>query len=801
VITLGGNLTLQGAAAIGFNALGFDINNGNRTIFANGTATQSIAGTINNTGGSAGQKLTIGGSGLVTIGALTSGTNAPGLEINGAGVYSFSVANTFSGGVTLTAGTYVLSNTTTALGAGTVTAKGGTITGNSGGSGFGTFTNGFIFDGGNGTPINFTTSVEGFTRNMSFSGATTVQSAPTLNFTNAHGNSNAGARSFSGPMALNSNLTLTGTHTGNVDFSGGVTFSGNRTITFNDNGNTTIRGALTGGGNTLTLAGNNQRVVFGDGTAAVTGATGGVIVTGGLVSFNNSTNSFSGGVTLTGGTIMLSGATTGAITSGPVGTGTLTLQGGSIGNTGTAPVIANALVLDGGNNTPINFISGTDFLRAATYSGATTIQNSPTLNITVAPGDLSNNGSRTFSGAKTLNSNLTLTGTHLASVFFTNSFDLGGFDRTITFNDNGVTSLAGALTGTASTLTLAGSNNKGVIAGLTGATAHALTINGAANSLFTMTGASTYTGLTTVNGGTLAYNVSNAISTGDVSVNGATAVLNLGTDRTDTVGIVTVGGGGKITGNGASALTSAGSFEMKSGSVSVILNGGVALNKTTSGTVDLSGANTYSGNTSVTDGILLVNNVTGSGTGTGTVSVGNSATLGGIGTISGATSIAANGTLAPTAQASGSKLSLGSTVAFTSGSIFEWDLNAATADLGDGAANTGTYGQVAATGVATGISIFTIVLGSNGFTDAFWDTAKSWNNVFSASGLSDLSTIFTTFGGAGIASDGKVTGQGQFTFNGSTTLTWNSFSAVPEPTSALAGLLIGAGLLRRRRGA
>jgi hypothetical protein len=38
---------------------------------------------------------------------------------------------------------------------------------------------------------------------------------------------------------------------------------------------------------------------------------------------------------------------------------------------------------------------------------------------------------------------------------------------------------------------------------------------------------------------------------------------------------------------------------------------------------------------------------------------------------------------------------------------------------------------------------------------------------------------------------------GSFSFTGST-LTW---TAVPEPTSALAGLLIAAGLLRRRRGA
>ena len=115
-----------------------------------------------------------------------------------------------------------------------------------------------------------------------------------------------------------------------------------------------------------------------------------------------------------------------------------------------------------------------------------------------------------------------------------------------------------------------------------------------------LSGPNTYTGTTIISDGTLAYGANNVISTGAVTVNGGT--LGMGT-FSDSVGTVTVDGGGNITGSGT--LTSTGSFEMKSGSVSAVLAGtGIALNKTTSGTVTLSGANTYTGVTTVAGGTL-----------------------------------------------------------------------------------------------------------------------------------------------------------------------------------------------------
>ena len=118
----------------------------------------------------------------------------------------------------------------------------------------------------------------------------------------------------------------------------------------------------------------------------------------------------------------------------------------------------------------------------------------------------------------------------------------------------------------------------------------------------------TYTGATTITAGTLQYGTSDAIASGTVTVNGASAELALG-GYADTVGTVTLDGGGLISGSGT--LTSTGSFEMKSGTVNAVLGGSdIALNKTTTGTVVLNNHNTYTGNTNVLAGQLILGSST-----------------------------------------------------------------------------------------------------------------------------------------------------------------------------------------------
>lgn len=226
----------------------------------------------------------------------------------------------------------------------------------------------------------------------------------------------------------------------------------------------------------------------------------------------------------------------------------------------------------------------------------------------------------------------------------------------------------------------------------------------------------------------------------------------------------------------------------------------------TNRTVTLGANTTLTGSGAISkagDGALVISGASSAYTGTIAVDAG---TLGGTTTLGGNVAIGASGTLSPTAQANGSKLTVVNAT-FTAGSIFDWDLTTADkSDPGAATSNFGNYGQLAATS-ASGSSVFNVTLlgggtGTDSYADAFWNTNKTWTNVFAATGLTDLTSLFSSFSGDGLVASGSGSsiigtagGEGHFSFS-STSLNW---TAVPEPTTALAGLLLGAGLLRRRR--
>ncbi len=126
-------------------------------------------------------------------------------------------------------------------------------------------------------------------------------------------------------------------------------------------------------------------------------------------------------------------------------------------------------------------------------------------------------------------------------------------------------------------------------------------------------------------------------------------------------------------------------------------------------------------------------------------------------------------------------------------SIFQWDLNSASTSSG--------FDRIIGNGSALSInssSVFRIVIGDGVSSAApFWSTDQTWA----------WEEIFTNFASSGYFNNSRLSvaggpdsSMGSFSLTGSG-VKWTSTGVafVPEPTSALAGLLLAVGMLRRSR--
>ena len=288
---------------------------------------------------------------------------------------------------------------------------------------------------------------------------------------------------------------------------------------------------------------------------------------GGTYTFaNNSANGSGAGA----GTLNFGGGITGAVAGATV----LTLSGTNTNANTISGIIAN------GTATTMSItksgVGSWTLSGVNTYTGVTTI-NAGTLSVgTIGNGGVAGN----LGQAAVAAGNLVLGG---GTLQYTGATDSTNRNFTLTAATTSTIDVVSAATN----LTISGASTN---------TTGALTKIGAGT--LTLSGANLYTGQTDVQAGTLAYGANNALSSGAVVVSGGT--LDIKT-FTDTVGAVTLSSGSI---NGTTGVLTGTSYAVQSGSISAILAGAVTLTKTTAGTVTLSGANTYTGLTTVSAGTL-----------------------------------------------------------------------------------------------------------------------------------------------------------------------------------------------------
>ncbi|WP_170913066.1 autotransporter-associated beta strand repeat-containing protein, partial [Salmonella enterica] len=125
-----------------------------------------------------------------------------------------------------------------------------------------------------------------------------------------------------------------------------------------------------------------------------------------------------------------------------------------------------------------------------------------------------------------------------------------------------------------------------------------------------------------------------------INQTGGTVTLS---DSAGNTSIGSLSGAGNVT--LASATLTEGSLSLDDTISGIISSSGGGLTKTGNGTLTLTGANSYTGATSVSQGVLLVNGDQRAAT--GAVSVTANATLGGAGTLGGLVDVADDGHLTP----------------------------------------------------------------------------------------------------------------------------------------------------------
>jgi autotransporter-associated beta strand protein len=322
------------------------------------------------------------------------------------------------------------------------------------------------------------------------------------------------------------------------------------------------------------------------------------------------------------------------------------------------------------SSSPANSIAAINFNAIETHSFTITVN--PAVTLTLSGTGITNNSGITQNFVTAVNG-----AGFFGIINFFNSATAGSMTS---FTNNGAIRFFNSSTAGSATINNNGSTVSGAFGGFT-----VFITNSTADSATLIANGGTAAG---AGGGSIFFfnNSTGGTASVDVRNNGTGAAGNLDISSHNAPG-VTIGsleGSGNVF-LGANNLTVGSNNTSKTFS-GVIQDGGIgggtggSLTKTGTGAFTLTGANIYTGGTTVNDGHLFVNNTSGSGTGTGNVTVNAIGaaigTLGGNGTISGLVTVNGGATLAPGPTGNGSTGILNTgTLTLNSDSNFSLDLN------------------------------------------------------------------------------------------------------------------------------
>ncbi len=561
--------------------------------------------------------------------ASATGWDGTSLIKQGAGTLILNAENTYTGGTTISGGTLVATNVD-ALGSGDVTDD-ATLELNTGG----TFDNAI---GGSGNVVKSGADTLTLSGSNSYTGGTTI-SGGTLVASNVEALG-------TGDVTNNATLELNtgGDFINNIGGTGRVEKSGDDTLTLSGS-NTYTGGTLINGG-TL-VASNVEALGTGDVTdnatlALNTGGTfdnaisgsGQVVKSGDETLTLSGTNSYTGGTTISGGTLVATNVE--ALGSGDV-TDDATLElntGGTFDNaiSGSGQVVKSGdkmLTLSGANSYSGGTLISDGTLVASNVEalGTGDVTNNATLALNTG-GDFTNNISGSGQVVKSGDDTLTLSGANS----YTGGTTISGGTLVATNVDalgtGDVTNSATLELNTGGTFDNAISGSGQVVK--------------SGDETLTLSGSNTYTGGTLISGGTLVATNVDALGTGDVTdnatlelntggtfdnvISGSGQVVKSGDDTLTLSGANSYTGGTLISGGTlvATSVEALGSGDVTDNAVLELNTGGTFDNaisgsgqvvKSGDKTLTLSGANSYTGGTTISGGTLVASNVEALGSG------------------------------------------------------------------------------------------------------------------------------------------------------------------------------------------